>query len=201
MFKPSHVSIKMSRSEYDKYHEHYTYKQHVLKDKYMQLVFDSKGKLTKPKERLVFENTSDEWWKLISICKLDENFKENFKLRGSYVSAIYMFDATSERDKCDFTERFSVLDTDMYKTIDNNGICFKYIDYSINKNAMEFKDLIQFEQANKNIMSNLKANSCYFNLIISTYKEAIESVYINGDRAYKDLTLEILCKWLGVENK
>ena len=50
-------------------------------------------------------------------------------------------------------------------------------------------------------MSNLKANSCYFNLIISTYKEAIESVYINGDRAYKDLTPEILCKWLGVENK
>ena len=188
------------RNENDKYHQHYTYRQNVLKDRFQQLVLDSRGKLSKPKERLAFENTVEEWFKLISICKRDENFNDNYKRIGSYISAIYMYNGTSEGDNTR-SDPFNELDMNMYQSIDNNGICFKHIDYPINKNAKIFKDLFQFEQANKYIASNLKANSCYFNLILATYKEAIESVYVKGERAYKDLTVEKLCKIMEIENK
>ena len=72
----------------------------------------------------------------------------------------------------------------------------------MNKNATQFKSLFQFEEAKKNITPNLKANSCYFNLILSTYKEAIENVYnSNEERLYRDLTAESFCQILGIENK
>ena len=83
-FRPCSISIKMNRNQFDKYHNHYTYKENVLKDKYVQLVFDSKGNLTKPKQRLSFENTPDEWNRLIAICRKDANFNENYSLYGSY---------------------------------------------------------------------------------------------------------------------
>ena len=51
-----------------------------------------------------------------------------------------MFDAISDANKNEFSEPFDVLDTDMYMTIDNNGICFKNIDYTMNKNATQFKN-------------------------------------------------------------
>ena len=40
------------------------------------------------------------------------------------------------------------------------------IDYTLNKEAKTFKDMFEFAEANKSISSNLKANSCFFNLII-----------------------------------
>ena len=40
-----------------------------------------------------------------------------------------------------------------------------------------------------------------FNLIIATYKEAIESVLTNGERTYQDLTADRLCEILKIENK
>ena len=102
-----------------------------------------------PKERVLFENTPDEWNKLLTICRKDTNFNENYCLYGSYYSALYMFDAISDANKNEFSEPFNVLDTDMYMTIDNNGICFKNIDYMMNRNATQFKNLFQFEEANK----------------------------------------------------
>ena len=50
--------------------------------------------------------------------------------------------------------------------------------------------------------TNLKANSSYFNLILSTYKEVIENLYnSNEERLYKDLTPESFYQILGIENK
>ena len=46
----------------------------------------------------------------------------------------------------------------------------------------------------------MKANSCYFNLILATYKEAIERVHGKGERAYKDLTADKLCEIMGIGN-
>ena len=47
----------------------------------------------------------------------------------------------------------------------------------------------------------LKANSCFFNIIISTYKEAIENIYCKDERRYQDLTTDRLCEILNIENK
>ena len=97
-----------------------------------------------------------------------------YKKYGSYIDAIYLYEANSQETK---TDPLELIDTDMYPAIDNNATCFKHIDYILNKDAKSFKDMFQFTEANKGISSNLKANSCFFNLIIATYKEALENVY------------------------
>ena len=125
--------------------------------------------------------------------------KNLIKNHGSYFEAVYFYGINKE-DEC-FSEPFKVLDQDNYQSVDNNAICFKHIDYTLNKNAKTFKDIFEFEQVNKDIASNLKANSCYFNLLLATYKEAIENVYVNDERVYKDLTVERLCEILQIENK
>ena len=40
-----------------------------------------------------------------------------------------------------------------------------------------------------------------FNLIIATYKEALENVYCKHERRYQDLTPDRLCEILKIENK
>ena len=89
----------------------------------------------------------------------------------------------------------------MYQAIDNNAICFKHIDYTLKKEAKTFKDMFEFAEVNKGISSNLKANSCFFNLIIAIYKEAFENVYCKYERRYQDLTPDRLCEILKIENK
>ena len=98
-YVPAHISIKMKRTDFGKYRQHYTYNENVLKDKCIQLVFTDKGQLTKPKERVLFENTPDEWIKWITIYRKDTNFNENYCLHVSYYSALYMFDAISDANK------------------------------------------------------------------------------------------------------
>ena len=200
IFRPNTVSIKLSRNDYDKYHQKYTYKQDILNDKFLQLVFDSKVNLVKPPRKTMFNNTTDQYDKLISTCKRGDDFNTTYNRIGSYVDAIYVYNANSERVEGDH-KPFDVLDTDTYKSIDNNGICFKHIDYTVNKNAIGFTDIFKFQEANKHIASNIKANSCYFNLIIATYKEAIENVLTKGEKTYQDLTADRLCEILKIENK
>ena len=101
---------------------------------------------------------------------------------GYYIDAIYIYDANSLSNK---TDPFELIDTDMYQAIDNNAICVKHIDYTLNKEAKTFKYMFEFAEANKSISSNLKANSCFFNLIIATYKEAFENVYCKYEDVIK----------------
>ena len=196
--RQAHISIKMNKDEFQKYNEKYTYNMLVVKDKYQQMVIGNQGKLTKPQQRLAFNNSIDDFNKLVSICKRDENFKSMYNKYGSYIDAIYLHDAEADSKN---TEHIDIIDTNMYQAIDNNAICFKHIDYTLNKKAETFKELFEFAEANKNISSNLKANSCYFNLIIATYKEAIEKVTYNNEKCYKDLTPDRLCEILYIENK
>ena len=61
--------------------------------------------------------------------------------------------------------------------------------------------MFEFAETNKNISSNLKENSWYFNLNIATYKAANENTMVNYERRYKELTTYILCVILHSENK
>ena len=93
-------------------------------------------------------------------------------------------------------------DLPLYQNIDNNAIFFKYIDYSINPDAQTFADMFQFEQFVSKPMINLKANSCYINTIIATFKNPIEKVKSNGVRRYKEeINYEYICQLLNIENK
>ena len=81
------------------------------------------GNLSKPQQR-TFNNTREEFDKIISICRKDENFKESYSHYGSYFEAVYIYDVHKEDDR--FSEPFKVLDQDNYQSVDNNAICFKH---------------------------------------------------------------------------
>ena len=139
--------------------------------KFKQLTLDMRGKLTKNLRTLLFNITLNDWSNLIKICKADENFDEVYVERfQSYLDAIYLFDASTDLNKNNVSEPFDILDVDNCQALDNNAICYKHIDYVVNKDAKTFADIFTFVEANENIQSNLKSNSCYFNIILSTYK-------------------------------
>ena len=117
MFRPKTISIKLNRNDYEKYHQKYTYRQDILKDKFLQLVLDPKMNLVKPPSKTMFNNTTEEFDKLMSICYRDENFMVTYNRCGSYIDAIYLYNANSERVEGDH-KPFAVLDTDNYKSID-----------------------------------------------------------------------------------
>ena len=78
MFRPKTISIKLSRNDYEKYHQKYTYWQDILKDKFLQLVLDPKMNLVKPPSKTMLNNTTDEYNKLISICKRHDDFNTTY---------------------------------------------------------------------------------------------------------------------------
>ena len=70
--------------------------------------------------------------------------------------------------------------------------CFRYINYNINEECETFKDLFKID----NKHNDYKENSCFLNLIISTYtyKENFQK------KRLKPLTLPNLCEILNIEN-
>ena len=61
---------------------------------------------------------------------------------------------------------YDPINTDLHDNLNNHSLFFKYIDYSINKNAKTFSELVKTEN------EQLK-NSCYVNIIYDTYKDNI----------------------------
>lgn len=96
---PTHISIKMNLSDYKKYNEKYAYKELIVKDKLRQMVLDKHGMLSKPQQRVAFENTVEDFDKLVSICRRDENFKHMYIKYGSYIDAIYLHNADTQSNE------------------------------------------------------------------------------------------------------
>ena len=157
----------MTDKEIETYTEKYTFRDSVIvDDKFNQLTLNIRGKLNKSLQKRMFNNTQEQWDNLLLDCRQDENFNEGFTTRfAAYLHAIYLYDATADRNKNDISDPFYILDVNNYQALDNNAICYKHIDYILNKDASNFGDIFTFAEANKNIASNIKANSCYFNLI------------------------------------
>jgi len=202
MTHPSHISIQFTDKELQTYNKKYTFHDSVINDdKFTQLTMNRVGKLGKSLQKQLFVNTQGVWDNLIVDCRQDINFNDSYIRFSPYLHAIYICDANADHNSNNITEPFDILDVDNYQALDNNAICYKHIDYVVNKEAKTFADIFTFVEANENIESNLKSNSCYFNIIISTYKESMERVMKNGKRAYRDLTPEYLCQIMEVENK
>ena len=196
----SFISVKFTDKEFELYNERYTYRDLVIvDDKFTQTKLNTTGRLKKNEQKKLFNNTIIEWDNLLVDCRQDVNFDDAYIRFFPYLHAIYIYNAIANNDTSEPFE--NILDVNNYQALDNNAICYKHIDYTLNKDALNFADIFTFTEANKKIETDLKANSCYFNIIISTYKESIESVMRNGKRAYRDLTPEYLCQIMEIENK
>ena len=183
MFKPTNISIRLSDEELKSYVQHYTYQ--------------TKNKLGKNWKR----NINPSWRKILNICLKDSNFRDAYERTSSYLECIYLYDHDVEEKNKKSDPFKNIIEQDNYQSLDNIGISHKYIEYPLNKNATNFNELFQYQEMTSNFQPNFKANSCYFNLIIDTFKEPIEKVVEHGRRRYKDLTVESLSNILGVFNK
>ena len=152
LLKPAYISVEFTEKEFHKYNDKYTFQDLVLNDdKYVQITMDSKGRLKKAVQKKIFNNTDDEWNNLIIDCRQDVNFDDSYTRIRPYLHAIYIYDATSNKNKNDYTEQLEILDVNNYQSKDNNGVCFKHIDYIVNKEAQSFCDLFTFTEANKKL--------------------------------------------------
>ena len=140
-------------------------------------------KLVENKNRIVLNENENKKYaymsvnfiKLLIILGNDEDFDLDWYMndyKRSYFDMITIFNVNLESKTFNKSMKFE--DMVLHQSIDNNAICFKYIDYALNPNAKAFCDLFQFEEASNKILSNLKANSCYLTLLIATFKDQIE---------------------------
>ena len=125
------------------------------------------------------QESNDLWKPLISILEKDEHFSEAYERLFGYLDCIYLMNGERNNDE-DISQSFSLIDNDNYDSTSNKGICFKHIDYTINRNAKTFNELIEFEEETKTNPGRQYANSYFINIIMSTYQNAIANVYNNG---------------------
>ena len=98
---------------------------------------------------------------------------------------------------------FNPVEADNFKSSTNNSICFKYIEYILNKNATTFEELFDRKlDQNENDVDN----SCYVNLIVNTYNKCIRSKFNmegrQGDSNRKKLlTAQKICEICGITYK
>ena len=90
-------------------------------------------------------------------------------------------------------------DYDVFKEIfnldnENKTISSKYTKYEINKDAKNFKELIQTEK-NDYIKNNFHPNSCFMTAIINKFYDKF------NNKNYKELTYESLAKHLKIDYK
>ena len=176
IYHPAWISIRMDNTQFEKYHQKYTYMMHP-------------------------DNSENELWDLLlKILAKDENFLKAYQRLGGYIDCIYLMKGERNNSE-EISESFSPLTEENYNLINNKGICFKYIDYSINSYAKRFNELFDFDIDTKRSPCMLHANSCFINIIMTTYKNAIEKVYNNGARQYRDLTLDYLCEILNIQKQ
>jgi len=141
--------------------------------------------------------------KLYCVLSIEQEFRNLAKEDYHIINALVVYNV-GEREQTEIDGDIATNLTEMplYQAVDENAVFYKYIDYSMNSNAKTFKDMFQFEQFTHKAIPNLKANSCFINMIIATYKTAIEKVDNKGYRLYKDdLTYEYLCDLFKIEYK
>ena len=141
--------------------------------------------------------------KLYCVLSIEQEFRNIAKEDYHCINALIVYNV-GDREQTEIDENIATNLTEMplYQAVDENAVFYKYIDYSINPTAKTFKDMFQFEQFTHKTIPNLKANSCFINMIIATYKTAIEKLDNKGYRLYKDnLTYEYLCDLFKIEYK
>ena len=89
---------------------------------------------------------------------------------------------------------YKVKDT-VWNDDDNLGIYHTYIDYNINKKAKTFNELFKIDNCDY-VENNKKANSCFLNILVDTYREAFaNNKHYKFDASYSDF-----CELLEVDN-
>ena len=178
------ITIKAPLNFASIYKNTYTFIENI---KYMHLNIDRK-----------YYNDYEIMRDLIAYLKTDEKFKKHIHT-VSYIEMIQIDDV--EQYSKEVNSNFNPVKAKNYKSSAMNSVCFKYIDYTLNKKATTFEELFYREQEQGDI-----DNSCYVNLLVNTYNKAINHRIKDNSRKSESnkkklLTAQKICDICGITYK
>ena len=142
---------------------------------------------------------NDIFYNLISYLETDNDYKKHIHTK-SYLEMIQVVNA-EQQDA--ITTHFNPVKSKNYKSSTISSICYKYIDYKLNKNAETFEEL--FDRTIDENENDIE-NSCYVNLLVNTYNVSIQQRFrLDGRQGEankkKLLTAEKICQICGITYK
>ena len=166
----------------------------AFKDKHITV--DAKEDFTKYNKKRIYYDDPD-FNEVRRVITMADNIRGTTAehIIASYIDLFIVYDIELTQEHA--IEPFDIENEEIMNSDNNYNVMFKYIQYEFNPEAKGFKDMF----ANlEETQTNDKANSCFINLIVNTYKDQI------GKRrtgAYKkdELTHESLCRLMKVECK
>jgi hypothetical protein len=138
-----------------------------------------------------------QWRQLVRILATDEKAAEILNSLSADISMILIRNVSEVEHT---TEVHDPVNDQLFAGSDCKTIYSKDISYELNHQAQTFGNLFKIN-LNKYIVDNYRANSCYVNLIVDTYKKAFEKRKSDGKRCYKELTYDSVCQIMGLECK
>ena len=154
LLKEKNFTIKAPQSFKQTYNNTYTFQ---FYEKYLGLQTDK----SKYVEGAKFH-------KLLGYLKSDKNFKKHFIITFGYIDMIEVTNVVQQESP---KTNFNPVNAENFKSSTLNSICFKYIDYNLNKNAKTFSEMLDRTEVQKDTDVD---NSCYVNLIVNTYNVSIQ---------------------------
>jgi hypothetical protein len=134
----------------------------------------------------------DRWTKLWNIMLSDENCPSRNMSSG--------FDLVVVTDvqipNLIYYDIFKPKESKLWATDNEVGICHKYINYNINKEAKSFNELFSIKQCDY-VQENYKANSWFVNILVDSFHKS----FINNKHYKFNATYEDFCDLLDVEMK
>lgn len=143
--------------------------------------------------------TKRRWKNLLKILKTDPDMKETLDriTQSGDLSLIITKNVTNVRGGGNVHRP---LDDELFADIDNSMIYNKFITYDLKMQAKTFGEMFNIVYE-RYTLDNYKANSCFFNLIVDTYRPQFQKLKPDGKRMYSDLTYESLCDLLAIKYK
>ena len=108
------------------------------------------------------------FYELFNILETDTKFKKHHivSMYANTIEIINIKQASSIRSN------YSPIEAENYKSSTISSVCFIYISYELNKNALTFEEL--FDRSKEEDYNGVD-NSCYVNLLVNTNNKAIKN--------------------------
>jgi hypothetical protein len=143
-----------------------------------------------------YSNETKRFSQLWDILETDMNAPKPVNESSEPITLVIVKDIFSNPDFKTFFGKpaYNVKDVKWHND-DNIGIYHRYIDYNINKKAKTFNELFKINNCDY-VENNKKANSCFLNILVDTYREAFaNNTHYKFDASYDDF-----CELMEVDN-
>ena len=150
-------------------------------------------------EGRTYKVQQNRWKTLLKKLKTNNDFASHWEMMTQSLDVHLIVIVSPTLINKSQAKDYKPLDEDLFAE-GQNAIFNKFITYDLNRAAKKFGELFKME-LHPYVLNNLRANSCYINLILDTYYDQMEKRKKDGKKMYAELTYDRLCEIIGVENK